>query len=215
MKKILIALLAASMLFAFTACDDDNGVDYADPELAAALINAIDREKVGNDIVAAAGGDSSKGLTITPSMGGTEEGKTTIEVAVSFTGEGYSNGLRNMFTVTAGEAEVSVTGIYTAATETEKASFVVESYTAEVTTPITVEDTEGAEYTCTGSFSGVASGTIKQTETGFTAENIALTVPEVSAVEVFINGDPVDYAKLCADTGFEPGVDKITYSSAQ
>ena len=52
MKKLLILFLALVAVFGFVACDNDT-VTYADADLAASLVNSINKANVAEDILAA------------------------------------------------------------------------------------------------------------------------------------------------------------------
>ena len=138
------------------------------------------------------------------------EGDTAIKVTATV--KDYDDGLWNQEAIdgvtdrvlTSGTAEVIVTGDF--AGDASAYTFTVKSYTAKTTAPVVItQNTDETHTFILEKLSGKASGTITLSNGTFSLANISLDVPAVADVEATLDGDPIDYAQLCEDTGFEPG----------
>ena len=237
MKKFSILILSLILIFAFTSCSEGN-VEYADSEVAKDLINSIKAEAVAKDLISAAGNGDVQGLDISyvfQTKGMTIEealaaDAVTIDVTGTFSNEngGYTNGFWNSGEETQGGAAqraiisgsgiVSVTGKFEKG-ESDSYTFKIDSYTARTTSPVMITETESGK-TVVREFvlerlEGDAEGTITRASDGtFSVDKISLTIPTADKVSAFLDSDPIDYDKLCSDTGFKPGVSKVEYTPA-
>lgn len=237
MKKFSILILSLILIFAFTSCSEGN-VEYADSEVAKDLINSIKAEAVAEDLISAAGNGEvlgldisyvfqTKGMTIEEALAADA---VTIDVTGTFSNEngGYTNGFWNSGEETQGGAAqraiisgsgiVSVTGKFEKG-ESDSYTFKIDSYTARTTSPVMITETESGK-TVVREFvlerlEGDAEGTITRASDGtFSVDKISLTIPTADKVSAFLDSDPIDYDKLCSDTGFKPGVSKVEYTPA-
>ena len=237
MKKFSILILSLILIFAFTSCSEGN-VEYADSEVAKDLINSIKAEAVAEDLISAAGNGEvlgldisyvfqTKGMTIEEALAADA---VTIDVTGTFSNEngGYTNGFWNSGEETQGGAAqraiisgsgiVSVTGKFEKG-ESDSYTFEIDSYTARTTSPVMITETESGK-TVVREFvlerlEGDAEGTITRASDGtFSVDKISLTIPTADKVSAFLDSDPIDYNKLCSDTGFKPGVSKVEYTPA-
>lgn len=238
MKRFSILILSLILIFAFTSCSEGD-VKYADSEVAKDLINSIKAEAVAEDLIAAAGPNENvhgldisfdfqtKGMSIEDAL---KAEAVTIDVTGVFSNEngGYVNGFWNSGSedqggpaeraIIAGSGVVSVTGKFGKNGDTEY-TFKIDSYTARTTSPVMITETEDGK-TEVREFvlerlEGDAEGTITRASDGtFSVDKISLTVPTADKVSAFLNGDPIDYNKLCSDTGFTPGVSKVEYTAS-
>ena len=227
-KTFFIAICAIAMLFAFTACSEDNGIDYADNNLAADLAESIYAKGAAESLVAAANekGSDVGGLTITsygfaggntptiPNTGAPVQ--TSIEVTVEITGKytaGFHQKTHSFRSLKDGSGTVTVNGRIS---NTDGVlNFVAESYTASTTEDVVIMDTDGdykGEHTFkVAKIEGIADGNIKMENGKFTTDGMTLTLPTADKVEVYLDKDPVDYNKLCSTVGVTPGEYKITF----
>ena len=221
MKKFSILILAVAMIFSFASCDN-NSIEYADSQAAADLVNAIAKDAVAQDLIKAASGTPVNGLKITydfPDGFPTSGSATTIKVTGTFSDAngGYTSGFHTnqgaTWAITSGSGTVYVKGTYTNEGGTQK--FVLDSYSA-TTTPIVVTKTVGEDETKytfeLKKLEGKAEGTITRSSGAFSVDTISLTVPTADKVEAYLDEKPVDYNKLCSETGFTPGESKVTYT---
>lgn len=225
MKKISVLLLAVLMVFAFVSCDDstDAPVDvpsekeYADSVYAKALIDSINKQAVYENIMAAVNPeneDNSLVINYVPENFDpskvSEEGEE-VSIKVTATVKDYTKGFHEAPTgidglkLTSGTAEITVTGTFKKIDNTY--SFELKSYTGKTTETVNITDNEGKHTFEVKSLSGTATGTISLTNNQFSVADIALQVPAVKDVDVYLDEKPVDYEKLCKDTGFNPGDD--------
>lgn len=237
MKKFSILILSLILIFAFTSCSEGN-VEYADSEVAKDLINSIKAEAVAEDLISAAGNGDVQGLDISyvfQTKGMTIEealaaDAVTIDVTGTFSNEngGYTNGFWNsgeenkggaaQRAIISGSGIVSVTGKFEKG-ENNSYTFKIDSYTARTTSPVMITETESGK-TVVREFvlerlEGDAEGTITRASDGtFSVNKVSLTVPTADKVSAFLDSDPIDYNKLCSDTGFKPGVSKVEYTPA-
>ena len=219
MKKILVLAICALTLIAFTACDNGNTVEYADPELAKSLVDSINVKNVAADILAAANNpaDGSNGLKITYAFadGGDIEGAVeagdNVSIKVTATAEDYNNGIWNQEAIdgvtdrsVSGTVDVVVTGKF--AQSDSDYTFTIASYTATATDVTIDDDGDGtADHTFAAVFSGTASGTITLSSGTFSVADIEITIPAAADVDATLDTKPVDYNRLCSETGFKPG----------
>ena len=236
MKKFSILILSLILIFAFTSRSEGN-VEYADSEVAKDLINSIKAEAVAKDLISAAGNGEVQGLGISyvfQTKGMTIEealaaDAVTIDVTGTFSNEngGYTNGFWNsgkenqggaaQRAIISGSCIVSVTGKFES--DSDSYTFKIDSYTARTTSPVMITETESGK-TVVREFvlerlEGDAEGTITRASDGtFSVNKVSLTVPTADKVSAFLGSDPIDYNKLCSDTGFKPGVSKVEYTPA-
>ena len=226
-KTFFIAICAIAMLFAFTACSEDNGIDYADNNLAADLAESIYAKGAAESLVAAANeqGTDVGGLTITYGFAGgntptilNTEGPvpTSIVVNVDITGKytaGFHQDTHEFRSLTYGSGTVTVNGLISNNNGT--LTFEAENYTASTTDDVVIKDTEG-DYEGEHTFSvarieGDAKGTITRENGNFTTTGMTLTLPTADKVEVYLDTKPVDYNMLCSTVGVTPGEYEITF----
>ena len=223
-KTFFIAICAIAMLFAFTACSEDNGIDYADNNLAADLAESIYAKGAAESLVEAANGTSENGLTITyafadgvsgvPTTG--EKVSTSIVVTVDVTSAytaGFHQDTHEFRSLTDGSGTVTVNGLISNNNGT--LTFEAENYTASTTDDVVIKDTDGdyeGEHTFkVAKIEGDAKGTITRENGNFTTTGMTLTLPTADKVEVYLDKDPVDYNKLCSTVGVTPGEYEITF----
>ena len=223
-KTFFIAICAIAMLFAFTACSEDNGIDYADNNLAADLAESIYAKGAAESLVEAANGTSENGLTITyafadgvsgvPTTG--EKVSTSIVVTVDVTSAytaGFHQDTHEFRSLTDGSGTVTVNGLISNNNGT--LTFEAENYTASTTDDVVIKDTDG-DYEGEHTFSvarieGDAKGTITRENGNFTTTGMTLTLPTADKVEVYLDTKPVDYNMLCSTVGVTPGEYEITF----
>lgn len=205
MKKVFAVLLVAMMLFAFTACDEKIGApEYADNEAVLSIIDAIDKDQVVSDVVKAADGDKVDGLTVKYAFADKKAGKINVTV----TAENYSSGFHDgdNVTVESGELLVTVYGAYDPNAEGGP-KYTISGYSAMAIQEATVKVGE-TSYVVTGSIGKTnASGTIQLVSGKFKPENIKMTIPATGAVDITLDGKPIDYEYICAnaETVYNPG----------
>ena len=225
-KTFFIAICAIAMLFAFTACSEDNGIDYADNNLAADLAESIYAKGAAESLVEAANGTSENGLTITyafadgvsgvPTTG--EKVSTSIVVTVDVTSAytaGFHQDTHEFRSLTDGSGTVTVNGLISNTNGT--LTFKAENYTASTTDTddVVITDTDG-DYEGKHTFKvakieGDAEGNITLKDGKFTTDGMTLTLPTADKVEVYLDTKPVDYNKLCSTVGVTPGEYKIKF----
>ena len=225
-KTFFIAICAIAMLFAFTACSEDNGIDYADNNLAADLAESIYAKGAAESLVAAANeqGTDVGGLTITydfadgvsgvPTTG--EKVSTSIVVTVDVTSAytaGFHQDTHASRSLIDGSGTVTVNGLISNNNGT--LTFEAENYTASTTDDVVIKDTDG-DYEGKHTFKvakieGDAEGNITLKDGKFTTDGMTLTLPTADKVEVYLDTKPVDYNKLCSTVGVTPGEYEITF----
>ena len=119
MKKLSILFLSLAMIISLIACEGGSSVEYADPNIAASLVDSINKEQLAKDILSVVNKEESApaGLEITPLLEGTMEeaataGEATIIVTVK--ADNYSNGLWDKETrsITSGKITFNVSGAF-------------------------------------------------------------------------------------------------------
>ena len=218
MKKLSILFLSLAMIISLIACEGGSSVEYADPNIAASLVDSINKEQLAKDILSVVNKEESApaGLKITPLLEGTMEeaataGEATIIVTVE--ADNYSNGLwdKDTRSITSGNITFNVSGAFA---KTGTGYYLdIETYTAE-STEVIITDTSGdeaVEYKVKAAIrNGVASGIIafEPSTKNFTVSGeVYVVVPYAKDVDITLDGKPVDYERLCkeVETPYTPG----------
>ena len=227
-KTLFIAFCVIAMLFTFTACPEedvlDNENNYADNDFAADLADSIYAKGAAESLVAAANqqGNDVNGLTITYAFADekpeitTTPTPTSIKVDVTVSGEyndGFHQDTHAYRSLTEGAGTVIVNGDISLVDGV--LTFDAKTYTASTTKDVVIKDTDGdyeGEHTFrVTKIEGTAEGKIQASSNGFTTTDISLTLPAADKVEVYLDGKPVDYSKLCSTVGVKPGEYEITF----
>ena len=210
MKKLSILFLSLAMIISLIACEGGSSVEYADPNIAASLVDSINKEQLAKDILSVVNKEESApaGLEITPLLEGTMEeaataGEATIIVTVE--ADNYSNGLwdKDTRSITSGNITFNVSGAFA---KTGTGYYLdIETYTAE-STEVIITDTSGdeaVEYKVKAAIrNGVASGIIafEPSTKNFTVSGeVYVVVPYAKDVDITLDGKPVDYERLCKE----------------
>ncbi len=203
MKKILIALLAASMLFAFTACDDDSSNGPSREEVVISYIDSIKKDAVVDDLIASAKGEESAlDIAFAFDRITVEEGAAEIPFVVTVTeGTPYTTGFwTEDMSVLSGKAEVSVAGFFTGGSTSSKATFKATSY--EITANGKVKDAKYGEHDLSVVVNGNFDATISLAERDgenmtFTLDALEFSLPDPSdsssSVTIKLDGKDVNY----------------------
>lgn len=218
MKKLSILFLSLAMIISLIACEGGSSVEYADPNIAASLVDSINKEQLAKDILSVVNKEEGAptGLEITPLLEGTMEeaataGEATIIVTVK--ADNYSNGLwdKDTRSITSGKITFNVTGAFA---KTGTGYYLdIKTYTAE-STEVIITDTSGdeaVEYKVKAAIrNGVASGIIafEPSTKNFTVSGeVYVVVPYAKDVDITLDGKPVDYERLCkeVETPYAPG----------
>ena len=227
-KTLFIAVCVFAMLFAFTACEENKGIDdadnYADNAFAADLAESIYAKGAAESLVAAANeqGNDVDGLTISFNAVDFEgpfsstPAPISIKVDVTVSGEykkGFHQDTHDFRSLIDGAGTVTVNGQISK--EADVITFVADNYTAFTTDDVVIKDAEG-EYKGVHTFKvtkieGEADGNIKLESEKFTTDGMTLTLPTADKVEVYLDGKPVDYNTLCSTVGVKPGEYEITF----
>lgn len=229
-KTLFIAVCVFAMLFAFTACEENKGIDdadnYADNAFAADLAESIYAKGAAESLVAAANQqgtnvdglkltyDFAKGMPGVPTTG--KEVETSIVVTLDIASEytaGFHQNTHAFRSLIDGAGTVTVNGLLSNTDGT--LDFEAKTYTASTTDDVVIKDAEG-EYKGVHTFKvtkieGDANGNIKLESGKFTTDGMTLTLPTADKVEVYLDGKPVDYNTLCSTVGVKPGEYEITF----
>ena len=209
MKKISVMILAAFMLFAFVACDPEEGTtSYTPEETVISYIDSINREKVVNDLIASAKGEESS-VVLEFDLDAITIGEST-EIPFTVTiadGKDYSTGFwTDEVTdrkVTEGSATVVVEGSFDeTATGTAKATFTATGYRVVGSGKVT--DSKYGEHTLEADITGdinakislvktVENGMEFRLEPGF---SYGLPAADSPFVSIRLDGTTVDYAEV-------------------